>query len=247
MNAAPATYKAYQPNKAELAISELSTGRCISLSEAQGLVPSTDRNLDGVSPIINNCGPVLSSESIRTRPNTVFALTPLMTRFQTHLPSTGDTPIKRFFLQPTKRHADSDTDGISSENCPVSPIECDPQASIYVNPAARVTGPLTWPEPLNLRRGSDRLSINTGRGVTDASGGREKYVSPETAMSDGFTAGPENGDEIAVVSVESCEKTVKPREVCSHGRGDQEGKVASLDAPIRKENLANFANLNLKG
>lgn len=250
VNAAPMTYKAYQPNEAEPVISELSSSRNIIPTGDQRLVQPSTANADGVSPITDYSNPSSPVITVAARPNTVFALTPLMTRFQTEKPSTGDTPIARFASQNGNNLCVSGSDCDMARRHSGTQVSYDVEHSANVDPAARVTGPLTWPEPLNLRGKADRPSskdsvrcITTdatyterhGQTMASSNGDRSKYVSPEIAMTDGFTANVGDEDEIAVASVVSSKDRAHPREIVSGETDDGGVEVGVTSSGLKKK------------
>ncbi len=62
-------------------------------------------------------------------------------------------------------------------------------------PSATVDGPVNWPSPLYLKseRGSGQEQ-GVSRSLTSATGGGAKYISPETAMAEGYSPGREEED-----------------------------------------------------
>lgn len=179
---APTTYKAYQPNaNEENTICELPGIRHIpSNDEAQQSTTSMKKlNQDGVSPMIGSVGSPMSNAS-------TFAVTPLLGTERPIDHISGYTTLE--FSSPL--HG---TQSLLSRSPP--------------DPSATIQGPLKWPDTERVmsslttdivgsttaepckRDESGAHNSSVGRSLTNATGGNNRWISPEVAMAEGYNAG----------------------------------------------------------
>jgi hypothetical protein len=92
-----------------------------------------------------------------------------------------------------KWHADDHAS--VGQTTPSQTTPCQASAS---DPAATLDSPINWPNPEHLLSSqAETASGGVTRSLTSATGGRGRYISPETAMTEGLSAGHDGRDDLA--------------------------------------------------